>query len=252
MNIRSVKIRPLHPHPALLLEDDRRYVAVTDLHIGLEAGFAEKGVMLPSLVPHMTAELLELIQRERADGIVLLGDTKHTVGSISRQEWDEIPAFLKQLASKADVYLVPGNHDSNIRHIVPQNINVASARGIVIGDTLLMHGHTMPSDMRFGVGRIVMGHVHPVFLKKGSVIDGQRVWVYLQGSKSAIFPSERGTVEVVVLPSFNPNLNATGMRYHRSISPIIDKIAKNGVNRCIIVTLDGSIVGDAMALRSIL
>jgi len=97
-----------------------------------------------------------------------------------------------------------------------------------------------------------MGHVHPVFLKKGSVIDGQRVWVYLEGRKSAIFPSEKGTVEVVVLPSFNPTLNATGMRYHKSISPIVAKIAKNGINRCMIVTLDGSIVGDAIDLESIL
>jgi len=246
-----VKVRPLHPHAALLLEDDRRYVAVTDLHIGLEAELLSKGVMMPSLASGMAGELLGLVERERADGVVLLGDIKHTVGSISKQEWDDIPAFLKQLAAKAEVYLMPGNHDSNIRHLVPASVNVISARGMTLGDTLLVHGHSMPSDVRSQVNRIVMGHVHPVFLKKGSVINGQRVWIYIQARKEALF-SEEGVIEVVVVPSFNPHLYATGEHYHRSISPIITRVVQRGVDKCIVATLDGSVVGDADVLPHIL
>jgi putative SbcD/Mre11-related phosphoesterase len=235
-----------------LLKDDRRYVAVTDLHIGLEAELLNKGVTMPSVVPAMADELLQLVDQEHADGVVLLGDIKHTVGSISKQEWDEIPAFLKQLAAKANVYLVPGNHDGNIRHLVPSSVNSVSAKGMTIGDTLLVHGHSMPSDVRSGVARIVMGHVHPVFVKQGSVVHGQRVWIYMQVLKKALFSSGEGSVEVVVVPSFNPHLYATGQRYHRSISPIITKVMQRGVDRCIVATLDGSVVGDEGVLGSIL
>jgi hypothetical protein len=247
-----VKIRPLHPHAALLLEDDHKYVAVSDLHIGLEAELLAKGVTMPSLASGMASELLGLVEQERADGVVLLGDIKHTVGSISKQEWDEIPAFLKQLAAKAEVYLVPGNHDSNIRHLVPASVNVISAKGMTLGDTLLVHGHSMPSDVRSNVNRIVMGHVHPIFLKKGSVINGERVWIYMQARKQALFPSE-GMIEIVVVPSFNPHMYATREKwYHTSISPIIARVLHAGVDKCIVATLDGSVVGDAAVLPNIL
>ena len=252
LNIKSVKVRPLHPHAALLLEDDRRYVAVSDLHIGLEAELLAKGVSMPSVLPGMVSELLGLLEKEHADGIILLGDIKHTVGSINKQEWDDIPSFFKQLAAKADVYLVPGNHDGNIRHLVPDSVTVASAKGMALGDTLLVHGHSMPSDVRSGVNRIVMGHVHPVFVKKESVLHGQRVWIYMQAGKEALFP-EKGAIEIVVVPSFNPHLYATGEHYKKSISPIITRTMQSGaVQKCIVATLDGSIVGDINILPNIL
>jgi len=251
-----VKVRPLHPRAALLLEDDdRKYVAVSDLHIGLEAELSSKGVTVKSgFVPDMAGEITCLVESQHADCIVLLGDIKHTVGAISKQEWDDIPAFLKQLSAKAEVYLVPGNHDGNIRHLVPTSVNVISAKGMVLGDTLLVHGHSMPSDVRSHVNRIVMGHVHPVFLKQGSVINGERVWIYLQARKEAVFP-EYGMLEVVIVPSFNPYLYATGERkyYHRSISPIITRIMQHdAVEKCIVATLDGSIVGDTAVLPHVL
>jgi hypothetical protein len=236
----------------LLLEDKKKYVAVTDLHIGLEAELLAKGVTMPSIVPGMASELLTLVERERADGIILLGDIKHTVGSISKQEWDEIPAFLKQLSAKAEVYLVPGNHDGNIRHLVPAVVNSVSAMGMTIGDTLLVHGHSMPSDVRSNVSRIIMGHVHPVFVKRGSVMHGHRVWIYMQARKEALFPSEEGVVEIVVMPSFNPHLYATGEHYHKSISPVITRAMQAGVDKCIVATLDGSVVGDEGVLPHIL
>jgi uncharacterized protein len=252
-SIKSVKVRPLHPHAALLLEEDRKYIAVSDLHIGLESELLAKGVTMPSTLPGMASELLQLVEQERPDGVVLLGDIKHTIGSISKQEWEDIPTFLKQLAANADVYIVPGNHDGNIRHLVPASVSSVSVKGMTLGgDTLLVHGHSMPSDVRSNVGRIVMGHVHPVFVKKGSVVHGQRVWIYLQARKEALFSSGKGMVEVVVVPSFNPHLYATGEHYRKSISPIITRVMQTGVEKCVVATLDGSVVGDANLLPNIL
>jgi len=248
-----VKITPLHPHAALLLEDDnKKYVAVSDLHIGLEAELLSKGVTMPSLVSDMFGELSGLVQSQHADGVVLLGDIKHMVGSISKQEWEDIPTFLKQLSGRAEVYLVPGNHDGNIRHLVPVNINMISSTGMTLGDTLLVHGHSMPSDVRSHINRIVMGHIHPAFFKKGSVLNGQRVWIYLRAKKEALF-SQEGMLDIVVVPSFNPHLFATAEKaYRKSISPIITRVVQQGMEKCLIATLDGSVVGDADILSRIL
>jgi uncharacterized protein len=249
-----VKIRPVYPHAAILLEDaSRKYIIVSDLHIGLEADLLAKGITVGlSLVSDMVAELLGLVESEHADGIILLGDIKHTVGITSRQEWDNVPVFLKQLSAKAEVYLVPGNHDGNIGHLVPMNVNITTSKGMMLDDTLLVHGHSMPSDVRIGVKRIVMGHIHPVFLRKGSVINGERVWLYIQARKEAIF-AEKGMIDIVVVPTFNPYLYAMGEKtYHKSISPIIKRVMQHGVKKCIVATLDGSIVGDTALLTDIL
>jgi hypothetical protein len=248
----------LHPHAALLLEEEKqgenRYIAVSDLHIGLEAELGQKGITIKStLVQEMLDEITSLAESQKATGIVLLGDVKNTVGAISKQEWDDIPAFFKRLSAKMDVYLVPGNHDGSIRHLVPDSVNVISSRGMVIGDTLFVHGHSLPSDTRSHVRRIVMGHLHPVFLKKGSVVNGKRVWISLQVKKEALF-SEPGLLDIVVVPSFNRYLYATGERtYRRSTSPIISRLVEgDAVQKCMVVTLDGSIVGDASVLPSVL
>ena len=239
-----------------MLEDEdegRKYITVSDLHIGLEADLLAKGITVsPSLVSDMVAELLDLVQSEHADSIILLGDIKHTVGSISRQEWDAVPLFLNQLSAKTNVYLVPGNHDGNIRQLVPMNVSMITSKGMTLDDTLLMHGHSMPSDLRGHIKRIVMGHVHPVFLKKGSVINGERVWLYIQARKEDIF-AEKGMLDIIVVPTFNPYLYATGEKlYHKSFSPILTRVMQHGVKKCIVVTLDGSIVGDAALLPYIL
>jgi putative SbcD/Mre11-related phosphoesterase len=247
-------MRPIHPHAAIFLEDEgRKYIIVSDLHIGLEADLLTKGITVsPNLVSNMVAELLGLIKSEHADGIILLGDIKHTVGAISRQEWSDVPLFLKELSAKAEVYLVPGNHDSNIEQLVPVNVNMTTSKGMTLDDTLLVHGHSMPSDVRARVNRIVMGHIHPVFLKRGSVINGERVWLYIQARKEAIF-AEKGILDIVVAPTFNPYLYSMGEKtYQKSISPIIKRIMQHGVKKCIIATLDGSIVGDTSLLTYIL
>ncbi|HEY8139472.1 MAG TPA: metallophosphoesterase [Nitrososphaera sp.] len=252
-----MNVRPLRPHAALLLEskEGKRYVAVSDLHIGLEAELASKGITFkPNLVEEMTAELSGLIDSNKADCVVLLGDVKHAVGTIGRQEWDEIPAFLNHLASRSEVYLVPGNHDGNIGRLIPPSVNVIGSKGMVIDDTLLVHGHSMPSDVRSHISRIVMGHLHPVFLKRGSLLNGERVWIYVQAKKQSLF-SEHGSIDVVVVPSFNQYLSTSGPKSHRkSISPIINRIMehKGGVEKCVIATLDGSVIGDEEILRHII
>ena len=165
-----------------------------------------------------------------------------------------IPQFFKFLSEVTDIYLVPGNHDSNIRFLMPENVNIMGSKGMILDDTLFIHGHTMPTIAKASIKRIVMGHIHPVFLRHNSVINGQRVWIYLKLIKKAIFPATQGDLDIVIVPAFNRYIYAINARhYTKSISPIITKAIKsNAVRQALLVSLDGSIVGDIESLLEII
>ncbi|HET6799282.1 MAG TPA: metallophosphoesterase [Nitrososphaeraceae archaeon] len=254
-----VSISPIHSKAALLIDEDtkkRRYMVISDLHIGFESHIYTRGITFDEMIffDEMIRELSDLIKSNKVQALILLGDLKSTVGSISRQEWQKIPRFFKLLSEITDIYFVPGNHDSNIRFLTPENINVMSTKGMVLDDTLLVHGHTMPTTARSYIKKIVMGHIHPVFLRHNSVINGQRVWIYLKIVKEAIFPGSQGTLDLIILPAYNRYLYAINeRRYTKSISPIIDKAIKsNAVQQALVVSLDGSIVGGIETLLKII
>lgn len=252
-----INVRPLHPQPVLLLEEiwngkGRKYIAISDLHIGLESALYTKGITMDPnlLVKEMLEDISNIIKLHQIDGLVLLGDLKNTIGSISKQEWDWIPHFFSSLSDCVDVYLVPGNHDGNIRFLAPHSVNILSSSGMILDeDTLLIHGHTMPSNIRSSIRRIVMGHIHPIFQKSSNVISGQRVWIYLKVKREKMFLGTKGNLDIIVIPTFNKYLFAMPERRPRkSISPLIKKALKdNAIQQAMIVTLDGSIVGDTTA-----
>ena len=161
-----------------------------------------------------------------------------------------MPIFFESISKLIDTILVPGNHDANIDKLIPNGITLASSKGIIIDDILLTHGHTKPSENFSQVNTIVMGHVHPVFFQKESLINGERVWVSIKCKKQKIFHSKSGELEVIILPSFNRYFYATQKKfYKKSISPIIEKM---DVIQAKIVTLDGTIIGNEQLLSSVI
>jgi putative SbcD/Mre11-related phosphoesterase len=254
-----VSIRPIASKAALLIDEHRkrqRYIVISDLHLGFEYQISIRGISIDGqgIFEEMTTELYDLIKSNQIDAVILLGDLKSTIRSISKYEWHIIPQFLKFISEITDIYLIPGNHDSNIRFLMPENINVMSTKGMVLDDTLLIHGHTMPTIAKANIKRIVMGHVHPVFLRPNSVINGQRVWIYLKIIKRAIFPGTEGDLDIIIVPAFNRYLYAINERhYTKSISPIIAKAIKsNAIKKSILISLDGSVVGDIESLLKII
>jgi hypothetical protein len=245
------KTRIVQSHPALILEDTIRYLVVTDLHIGFENTLAANNIYVePTVIVQETlSDLRTIIKSEKPDSLILLGDIKSGIDSISKIEWQAVPVFF-EIAKEIDTILVPGNHDGNIQRLLPENVRVASSSGIIIGDTLLTHGHTFPSENISHVNKIIMGHVHPVFFREGSVLDGQRVWVSLKTEKRNIFPSLQGEIEIIVVPTFNKYFYAGHKKYKKSISPIIERV-KEAISAKI-VTLDGSIIGNESLLENVI
>ena len=248
-----LQTRIIPSKPALILEGKKKNLIVTDIHIGFESNMASNEIFIGknSTINETISEISEIIDAEKPDSVILLGDVKSSIKSISRNEWDEVPMFFKEIRKKCDVVLVPGNHDANIQRLVPDNISMISSTGMVEENVLLTHGHTMPSENFSHVDKIIMGHVHPVFFQEDSVINGQRVWISLKTEKENIFPNKSGELEITIIPSFNKYFYATHRKkYKKSISPIIDKIKSISTAR--IVTLDGSIIGDESIIDQVI
>ncbi|MBT8172492.1 MAG: metallophosphoesterase [Nitrosopumilus sp.] len=247
-----LQTRLIQSKPALILEGKKKNLIVTDLHLGFENTLKSNEIFIGknSSVNETIEELSEIIDSENPDSVILLGDIKSSIKTISKNEWDEVPLFFKEIRKKCDVILIPGNHDANIQKLVPENITMVSTTGMVEENVLLTHGHTMPSENFSHIEKIIMGHIHPVFFQEDSIMNGQRVWVSLKTEKQKIFPSMSGELEIIIVPSFNRYFYATHKKfYKKSISPIIERLE---ILSAKIVSLDGVILGDESIIKQVL
>ena len=248
-----VRARIVPSEPAIMLHGRRKSLIVTDVHIGFEGRMAANDVFIGknSATRHILSDLLGIIRAESPDALILLGDVKSGIGSISGQEWDEVPGFFEELLKHCDVMLVPGNHDANIQRLLPRSVSLAGPTGLVEENILLTHGHVMPSENFSHVEKIIMGHIHPIFFHGDSVLNGQRVWVSIRTDRQRIFPGRTGDLEITVIPSFNRYLYATERKSHaRSISPILERLDE--IKSARIVTLDGTILGNEAMLHHVI
>jgi len=200
-----VQTKIIPKYPALMIEGTEKSLVITDLHLGFESNLSLNNVFLGKnkTVADITKEIEKIIKKTKPDSLVLLGDIKSGIKSITKTEWETVPSFFESITKSIDTILVPGNHDANIEKLIPNGITLASSKGIIVDNILLTHGHTMPSENFSQVNTIVMGHVHPVFFQKESLINGERVWVSIKCKKQKIFHSKSGELEVIILPSFN-------------------------------------------------
>jgi putative SbcD/Mre11-related phosphoesterase len=234
----------------------KKYLVISDLHLGFEYNLVEKGIQINSkfFTQQIVSEVHAIVKAFKPDGIILLGDIKDSIVNINSIECYHIPRFLKDLTNYYHVYLIPGNHDVKIESLSPADVSIASPTGITMGDTLFVHGHTMPSRKKSAVNKIVMGHLHPVLNKPDSNLNGERVWIFLRVKKSSVFKNEEGYLDIVTVPSINrfitPSNDFRRKNTTVSMSPIIRNATKSYdyVKQALVVCMDGYVLGDEKLL----
>ncbi len=173
-----MRIRFLVNEPAVLAG---RNLVLADLHLGIEDELAGSGIHLPSGTEDAVRRIQKLVQKTRAERLVLLGDIKNEVPGTSRQEWREIPHVFSRLAKLVPVEVIPGNHDIGIQRIVSgiPNVRVLPASGALMGDFFFMHGHRWPHPDMLRASMILSGHVHPhiEFRDQAGKIWREAAWV---------------------------------------------------------------------------
>jgi len=255
------QINIIENKPALLIDvfnDDtfNRVMVISDLHIGSTYWSQNRDIAIDwyNVIKEIEIELRDVIISKKVNSIVLLGDIKNNIYKVGKEDWNLIPNFLGSLSKLCEVYLIPGNHDSRIGLITPENVHLIGIKGMVLDDILLTHGHTFPSDLRSNINKIIMGHIHPTFFRENSLLNGQKMWIFLKVKKEAIFPSTKGLLDLILLPSFNRYIYSTSkLKNKKANSPILKKILREEIiDKCLIVSIDGTIIGNENILSNVL
>jgi putative SbcD/Mre11-related phosphoesterase len=189
---------------------------ISDLHLGLEKEMARKGFRLPAYSVKMVARVRDLADRYHATSLAVLGDVKHTVGKVEDIDWGVVPWFFDTMLDLFEtVDVVPGNHDGNIKTVLPPKVKLHPSHGVVIGQGRgkigLAHGHAWPSREAIATRNLVIGHSHFTYEMKDSLGSRTResVWVSAtydvhQLMEGAGYESRtKGKGKLTVMPSFN-------------------------------------------------
>lgn len=264
------KANPINSHAALLLEyvnkdsELKKFLVISDLHIGSETDLIKKGININTsqISKDILKEIKDLKNTHSFNSIIILGDLKSSITHITKNEWETIPSFLEQLSiDMEEVFLIPGNHDANINLLVPESVIVCNTTsGLVIEDTLLIHGHTIPKKTKSNIKKIIMGHVHPIFINPNSVVHGKRLWIYLKVKKEGVFGLQTigSIIELIIIPTFNKYFYSLRSSPYReiksttSISPLIKQLIKNdAILSGLLFTLEGSLIGDIKEMENL-
>jgi hypothetical protein len=154
-----MKMEFIKDGPALVIENTERLLIVADLHFGIEADLAAHGMHFKSHSTERLARLMQTVDATQPDRLILLGDVKHSIPSLTRQEWREIPGILGTIRRRIPILVFPGNHDIGIERFLEPG-ELQPKEGAVIDGVAYLHGHTYPAP-DLGGHLIVTGHHHP-------------------------------------------------------------------------------------------
>lgn len=206
-----MELEPVPDLPALSMKGGKSWVCVADLHIGIEVQLRRAGFNIPSQTPKILSGLETL--SAFGDNLLILGDFKHRIPSLSYKEDREIPPLLQRLLERfREVMIVSGNHDGGLANILPPEVRAISGPGTRLEDVGLMHGHVWPSEDAMSGKRLLMGHIHPSVLLTDSLGSktNAKCWIRARLKKKAILERYRSCPsELVVVPAFSPLLTGT-------------------------------------------
>lgn len=255
-----MEISPIYGTRALRIASrKKRTLAVGDLHLGISAELADKGIEIPSRIPKIQKRILEVVGNEKANRVFFLGDVKHNIPVTSWQEWENLPDFFSELSKKVKVEIVPGNHDGDIEGLIPKDVTLHEAKGTTIydGEVGLVHGHAWPDSELFGAEMIIIGHNHPVIEFKDEL--GARVtepaWIRTK-LKPENLPEElqkevEKVPEVMIVPAFSKLVGGGAINREipeRLLGPMFKSNAIN-LEEAEVYLLDGTFLGELKNLR---
>ncbi len=275
----------LMPSPAALIESKgERTLVIADPHLGWETSLQEKGIHVPSQTPKLLQKLVGLLDQQKPDVLLIVGDVKYTVVASEPGEWHDIPDFFGEIKKHvSEISVIRGNHDANLEPMLPENVEMHPATGVALGDVGLFHGHKWPSPALLGCKTLVMGHLHPVVVLRDAAgfklsrqawmrveVDSellarvllQKHGIKVNGSLEGTLKRHYGVAslakQLFIMPSFNDFLggravNEPGRRRETDsetlIGPVLRSNAVN-VDDSELYLLDGTFLGTLRQLRA--
>ena len=236
--------------PALVIEGEQRILIVADLHFGIEADLAAHGLHFKSRSERRLERLHRVIDSTKPDELVLLGDVKHSIPSLTWQEYHEMPKILDSLRTRLPLHVFPGNHDIGIERFLREG-EIRSKDGMVLDGVGYLHGHMIPSHELAG-HLVVIGHHHPLLSLRDEVGCALQSPAYLRAgidtgdsgkeqSVKSILPSR-----VLFMPSFNEIAGYDILQIIKKPFSPLSRLMKK--EECEIILADGTYIGPLRAL----
>ena len=195
---------------------DDSTLLISDLHLGLEKEMAKKGFRLPAYSVKMVGRVKDAAERYGTKRLAVLGDVKHTVGKVEDIDWGVVPWFFDTMLDLFEaVDVVPGNHDGNIKTVLPQRVTLHTSQGMVLGRGRerigVAHGHAWPSEEAIATRNLVIGHSHFTYEMRDPLGSRTReaVWVRAEYDVAELMEGAgyeskaRGRGKLTVMPPFN-------------------------------------------------
>jgi metallophosphoesterase superfamily enzyme len=237
--------------PALVIEGRLRLLIVADLHFGIEADLAAHGLHFKSRSAERLDRLLRIIDKADPDLLVILGDLKHSIPSLTRQEYYELPKILDALRSRIPLKVFPGNHDIGIeRYLLDAELQPKD--GAILDGIGFLHGHMYPSPQLSG-HLIIVGHHHPLLSLRDEVGCAIQAPAYLRAGLDAkglgLDSSQKNSISprVLLMPAFNEIAGYDILQIIKNpISPVSRFMKKEEAE---IILADGTYIGPVSSLQ---
>ncbi len=236
--------------PALVIEGGQRMLVVADLHFGIEADLAAHGLHFRSRSEQRLERLHRVIDGTKPDALILLGDVKHSIPSLTWQEHHELPKILDSLRTRLPLHVFPGNHDVGIERFLHEG-EIRPKDGAVLDGVGYQHGHMHPSPALAGQ-LVVIGHHHPLLSLKDEVGCALQSPAYL---RAGIDTDESGMkspgkncspTRVLFMPAFNEIAGYDILQIiKKPFSPLSRLMQKEDTE---IILADGTYIGPLRAL----
>lgn len=205
-------VEPIPGEPAAVAQTTRRgfperSLVVADYHAGIEAGLRyERGVELPSNAAVRRERLLSLLDRTDADRLVVLGDLGHRIGDPKGVEAEELTTLAEAVTDRAEMTLVPGNHDGGLSDFFGDSVEVTDRAGVRLGDVGFCHGHTWPSRDVLAADVVCSAHEHPAVRLEDEVGGARKERAWLRGQLVPDVFADHFDVDVAELEWRDPEL----------------------------------------------
>ncbi len=258
--MKNIVLKPIPGEPALLIAgDDRRILCIADLHLGVEDSFREKGINITPQSTRLADAILNIALNFNATELFILGDLKHNIPFSTLLEAVHVPEFLKELSKKLKITVIPGNHDTGLKKIIPGYIRLEHSTGMVVDFKKtrigFIHGHTRPSAQVLNTDILLVAHTHPAVRLVDQLYKKftEPAWITTKLNpknlknllKGREFTYDRETTKVIIIPAFNPLITGSPVNVNK-VNPFLGPVLKPqfiDVENAEIHLLDGMYLG---------
>ncbi len=99
-------------YPALMINGTEKSLIITDLHLGFEAKLSSNNIYLGknTSITETTKDIEKILDKTKPELLIMLGDIKSGIKSITKTEWNTIPTFFETIKKRIDVIIMGHIH----------------------------------------------------------------------------------------------------------------------------------------------